>query len=62
MFKFIEFAEGKGIEKGVEKNKFDVASNMLLGGESEEKVKKYTGLSDEQIQKIKEYIKTQGTH
>jgi hypothetical protein len=62
MFKFIEFAEGKGIEKGIEKGKFDVASNMLVDGESEEKVKKYTGLSDEQIEKIKEYIKSMGTH
>ena len=58
MFKFIEFAEGKGIEKG----KLDVAASMLKDGESEEKVKKYTGLSDEQIEKVKEYLKTQGTH
>ena len=54
MFKFIEFAEEKG--------KIEVAANMLKDGESEEKVKKYTGLSDEQIEKVKEYLKTQGTH
>lgn len=35
---------------------------MLLDGKSEEKVKKYNSLSDEQIEKIKEYFKSQGAH
>jgi hypothetical protein len=52
----------KGIAKGIEKGIEKVAANMLLHGEKEENVKKYTGLSDEQIEKIKEYIKSQGTH
>lgn len=62
MFKFVEFAEGKGIEKGIEKGKLDVAVMMLTDGENEEKIKKYTGLSDEQLEKVKQLIKTQGTH
>jgi predicted transposase/invertase (TIGR01784 family) len=55
----------KGIEKGMEIGIEKVAANMLSHGENEENVKKYTGLSDEQIEKIKEYIKSiksKGTH
>lgn len=37
----------KGIEKEVEKTKMDIATYMLLNGEDEEKVKKYTGINDD---------------
>jgi len=52
----------EGIEKGIEKAKFDVVQNMLADGESEEKIKKYTGVSDKDIEGIKKVIETQGKH
>ncbi|KOA18744.1 hypothetical protein CLHOM_30280 [Clostridium homopropionicum DSM 5847] len=52
----------KGIEKGLEKAKFDVAQNMLADGESEEKIKKYTGVTDKDIERIKKMLETQGEH
>ena len=42
-------AEEKGIEKGVIK----VAQQMLIDGEPIEKIMKYTGLSKEEIEKLK---------
>ena len=64
MFKFIEYAEGKGMEKGVEKGveKATIVTAMLLKGESEDNIIKETGLSSEQINKIKEILKAQGAH
>lgn len=64
MFKFIEYAEGKGIEKGVDKGveKATTVAAMLLKGESEDAIIKETGLNSEQINKIKEIFKAQGAH
>jgi len=45
-----------------EKAKLDVAQNMLIDGESEEKIKKYTGVTDKDIEKIKKIIEAQGEH
>jgi len=42
-------AETKGVEKGVEK----VARQMLIDGEPVEKIMKYTGLSEEELEKLK---------
>lgn len=35
---------------------------MLADGEPEEKIKKYTGVTDEDIERIKMFIATQGEH
>ena len=45
-----------------EKAKFDVTQNMLADGESEEKIKKYAGVTDKDIEKIKKLIEAQGEH
>jgi len=52
----------KGIEKGMEKAKLDVVQNMLAEGESEDKIKKYTGVTDKDIQKIRKILEAQGEH
>lgn len=52
----------KGIEKGIEKAKLDVVQNMLAEGESEDKIKKYTGVTDKDIQKIRKILEAQGEH
>jgi uncharacterized protein YerC len=49
-------------EKGREKEKFDIVQNMLMDGESEEKIKKYTGVTDKDIERIKRMIEAQGEH
>ncbi|KOA21562.1 hypothetical protein CLHOM_00210 [Clostridium homopropionicum DSM 5847] len=49
-------------EKGREKEKFDIVHNMLADGESEEKIKKYTGVTDKDIEKIRKIIEAQGEH
>ena len=43
----------KGIEQGIEKSKKDMAIEMLKDGEEIEKIIKYTKLSKEQIDKLK---------
>jgi hypothetical protein len=45
----IELAEKKGIEKGIEK----VAIETIRDGESNEKIRKYTGLMDYAIEKLR---------
>ena len=49
-----------GIEKGAEKAKLNVVQNMILDGESEEKIKKYTGVTDKDIERIRKVLETQG--
>jgi len=46
-------AEKKGIEKGIEVGKIATASEMLLDGESIEKIIKYSKLSEKEILKLK---------
>ncbi|WP_425448399.1 Rpn family recombination-promoting nuclease/putative transposase [Dethiothermospora halolimnae] len=45
-----------GIEKGMEKGIEKVAVEMILDGESNEKIKKYTKLDDIQIEKLRNKI------
>lgn len=60
--KGIEEGIEKGRQKGIEEAKVDVVKNMLVDGEPEEKIKKYTGVTDEDIEIIKRLISTQGEH
>lgn len=53
-------AEEKGIEKGIEKerkaekkNKIDLVKEMLLDKEPIEKIKRYTKLSEDEIEEIR---------
>ena len=46
----------KGIERGIEKGREEVAKQMWLEGEDIDKIKRYTGLSDERIMEIKDSI------
>ena len=39
----------KGIEKGIEKRNLEVAIEMIREGETNEKIRKYSGLTDDQI-------------
>ncbi|WP_052219637.1 hypothetical protein [Clostridium homopropionicum] len=48
--------------EGKEEAKIDIVKNMLADGESEEKIKKYTGVTDKDIEKIKKIIEAQGEH
>ena len=47
----------EGIEKGIEKSREKFVLNMIKNNESDEKIALYTGLSMEQITKIRESIK-----
>lgn len=49
----IEKGIEQGIEQGIEKSKKDMAIEMLKDGEEIEKIIKYTKLSKEQIDKLK---------
>ena len=48
-----EEAKKEGMEKGIEKGIEKVARQMLEDGEYMEKIMKYTGLSREEIEKLK---------
>ena len=52
----------KGIERGREIEKFDIVQNMLVDGESKDKIKKYTGVTDTDIERISKILETQGEH
>lgn len=54
MKKGLEKGIEQGIEQGIEKGKFDVAREMLRDGESNDRIKKYTGLSDEVITTLRD--------
>ena len=43
----------KGIEKGMEKRTIEFANEMIKNGESNEKIRKYTGLTDDEIEKLR---------
>jgi len=43
----------KGIEKGIEKRNLEVAIEMIKDGESNDKISKYTGLTDDEIEKLR---------
>jgi uncharacterized protein YerC len=49
-------------EEGREEAKIDIVKNMLADGETEEKIMKYTGVTDKDIERIKRMIETQGEH
>lgn len=46
----------KGMEKGIEKNIIDTTKNMLMCGETEEKIIKYTKISKDKIDEIKKEL------
>ncbi|KOA20099.1 hypothetical protein CLHOM_14690 [Clostridium homopropionicum DSM 5847] len=52
----------KDLKNISKKGKLYVAKNMLIDGKSEEKIKKYTGVTDKDIEKIKKIIEAQGEH
>ena len=43
----------EGKKEGIEENKKDIAKNMLDSGENEEKILKYTGITQEELDKLK---------
>ena len=49
------FNEGReeGMEKGKEEKSIEVARNMLKDGESIDKIIRYTGLTKEDVEKLK---------
>jgi predicted transposase/invertase (TIGR01784 family) len=49
----IEIGVEKGREEGREERNIEIAKEMIVAGESIEKIIKYTGLSREQIEKLK---------
>ncbi len=51
--KSMEDAEKQGMEKGMEKRNIEIARQMLAAGEEMEKIVRYTGLTGEEIEKLK---------
>ena len=53
----IELAEKKGIEKGIEQGKIEgkieIAIEMIKDGESNDKIRKYSGLTDDEIEGVR---------
>lgn len=43
----------KGIEKGTEKRTLEIALEMIRDGETNVKIRKYTGLTDDEIEKLR---------
>lgn len=54
--------EQKGIEKGFEKAIRLTAENMIKDGDSNEKIKRCTGLDDSVIAELRKFIETKGAH
>jgi predicted transposase/invertase (TIGR01784 family) len=48
----------KGIEKGIEKRNFEVAIEMIKDGELNDKIMKYTGLTNNEIEKLRGDVET----
>ncbi|MFZ4854810.1 MAG: Rpn family recombination-promoting nuclease/putative transposase [Desulfuromonadaceae bacterium] len=46
----------KGIEKGIEKKTAEFATVMIKDGESNDKIRKYTGLTDDEIEKLRREV------
>jgi len=53
-YDLLEFMQNEFINIGIEKDKIEIATNMILEGEPDEKIMKYTKLTLQQIQKIRE--------
>ena len=47
----------RGIEKGIEKNQFEIAEKMILNGMSTTDIRKITGLSIGKIQQVRRKCK-----
>lgn len=48
----IDTARDEGIEIGEDKRAFEIAKNMKADGETRERIKRYTGLSDKEIDRL----------
>lgn len=51
---YLEKGKKEGEQIGIQKGKLEIAKVMVKEGESNEKIKKYTGLSDDEINKVRE--------
>lgn len=49
----IRKAEERGLKKGIEQGKIDMAKEMILDGENIEKIKKYSKLNEKDIEKLR---------
>jgi hypothetical protein len=49
----LDEAEERGIKKGIEQGKIDIAKEMILDGENTEKIKKYSKLNEKDIEKLR---------
>jgi hypothetical protein len=49
----IRKVEERGIKKGIEQGKTDIAKEMILDGENIEKIKKYSKLNEKDIEKLR---------
>jgi hypothetical protein len=54
--------EEQGIVKGKIEEKESIAKNMILYGENDDKIKRYTGLDEEQIKSLKKLLEVKGEH
>jgi predicted transposase/invertase (TIGR01784 family) len=48
----VDTARAEGMEKGIEQRTFEIARQMKKDGEPMDKIQKYTGLSQEAIEKL----------
>jgi hypothetical protein len=62
MEKGIQKGIQKGMEKGIEKATKNIAENMIKDGDTDEKIKRCTGLKEEDIYKLRKLLETQGEH
>ena len=46
-------AEQKGIQKGISEGRLEIARAMIADGEPVEKIKRYTGLTSEEIEHLR---------
>jgi hypothetical protein len=49
----------KGIEKWIEKRNLEIAKEMIRDGESNDRIEKYTGLTDDEIDKYRGEFKVE---
>lgn len=55
----LDEAEERGLKKGIEQGKIDMAKEMILDGENIEKIKKYSKLNEKDIEKLRRELMPQ---